>query len=71
MNVLRRFLCLRIYADLQLHCLAVAVVLMLILPFLTGFDVTRHITVVVDGQRKNCALTLVTPARFYWKQVLY
>ena len=38
---------------LQLHCLAVAVVLMLILPFLTGFDVTRHITVVVDGQKKE------------------
>lgn len=35
---------------LQLHCMALVVVLMTIVPFLTGFDVVRHVTVAADGR---------------------
>lgn len=38
---------------LHLQCLIAALVLMLMVPFLTGFDMTRHITIIVDGQKKE------------------
>ena len=38
---------------LHLQCLIMAVFLMMMVPFLTGFDITRRIVVEVDGQTKE------------------
>lgn len=37
---------------IQLHCILMALILILMVPFLTGFDIIRHITVQYDGQQK-------------------
>lgn len=38
--------------QLSRHCLAVLIVLLTAVPFLTGFDIIRHVTVRYDGQEK-------------------
>lgn len=40
-------------SKLHLHCLMAAIILILMVPFLTGFDITRRITIEADGQTKE------------------
>ncbi|WP_299448971.1 3D domain-containing protein [uncultured Phascolarctobacterium sp.] len=40
-------------SKLHLHCLMAAIILIIMVPFLTGFDITRRITVEADGQTKE------------------
>ena len=52
---------------LHLNCLLSAVILMLMVPFLTGFDISQQVTILYDGQTKEAVsythLTLPTTAR--------
>lgn len=47
----------------HLQCLIVACAFMLMVPFLTGFDIIRHITVIVDGQKKELRTNTDTPIK--------
>ena len=38
---------------LHLNCLLSAVILMLMVPFLTGFDISQQVTIICDGQTKE------------------
>ncbi len=48
---------------LQLQCMAVVVVLMTIVPFLTGFDIVRHVTVAADGKEIKIQTNTEDPAQ--------
>ncbi len=47
--------------ELHKHCLAVLVILLMALPFLTGFDIIRHVTVRYDGQEKVIRTNTANP----------
>ena len=51
----------RIKSKLHLHCLMVAVLIITLVPFLTGFDITRHVFVEVDGIKKELRTNAATP----------
>lgn len=38
---------------LHKHCIGLVVMLLIVVPFLTGFDIVRHVTVKYDGQSKT------------------
>lgn len=48
-------------SKLHLNCLILTAVILILLPFLTGFDITRRITIEVDGQRKELRTNTATP----------
>ena len=48
---------------LHLHCLLSAIILMLMVPFLTGFDITQQVTIMYDGQTKELRTNAVKPAK--------
>lgn len=48
---------------LHLPCLLAAVILILLTPLLTGFDITRRVTVEFDGQTKELRTNSASPAR--------
>lgn len=48
---------------LHLHCLVSAVILMLMVPFLTGFDVLQQVTVLCDGQTKELRTNATKPQK--------
>lgn len=48
---------------LHLHCLLSAVILMLMVPFLTGFDILQQVTVRYDGQTKELRTNATKPQK--------
>lgn len=48
---------------LHLHCLLSAVILMLMVPFLTGFDILQQVTVLCDGQTKELRTNATKPQK--------
>ena len=48
-------------SKLHLNCLILTAVILILLPFLTGFDITRRITIEVDGQRKELRTNTAIP----------
>ncbi len=48
---------------LHLPCLMTAIILILMVPFLTGFDITRRVIVDVDGQTKELRTNAGSPAQ--------
>lgn len=48
---------------LHLHCLLSAVILMLMVPFLTGFDILQQVTVHYDGQTKELRTNATKPQK--------
>ena len=48
-------------SKLHLNWLILTAVILILLPFLTGFDITRRITIEVDGQRKELRTNTATP----------
>ena len=50
---------------LHLHCLVSAVILMLMVPFLTGFDVLQQVTVLCDGQTKELRTNATLPQKVF------
>lgn len=49
---------------LHLNCLLSAVILMLMVPFLTGFDISQQVTILYDGQTKEVRTSAVKPGKF-------
>lgn len=41
---------------LHLNCLLSAVILMLMVPFLTGFDISQQVTILYDVRPRKCVL---------------
>ena len=54
----------RIKSKLHLHCLMWAFLIITLVPFLTGFDITRHVFVEVDGTQKSYEPMRPSPKRF-------
>ncbi len=48
---------------LHLQCLISAVILMLMIPFLTGFDISQQVTINYDGKTKEVRTNTVKPAK--------
>lgn len=48
---------------LHLNCLLSAVILMLMVPFLTGFDISQQVTILYDGQTKEVRTNAVKPGK--------
>lgn len=48
---------------LHLHCLVSAIILMLMVPFLTGFDILQQVTVRYDGQTKELRTNATKPQK--------
>lgn len=48
---------------LHLHCLLSAIILMLMVPFLTGFDILQQVTVRYDGQTKELRTNATKPQK--------
>lgn len=48
---------------LHLNCLLSAVILMLMVPFLTGFDISQQVTILYDGQTKEVSTNAVKPGK--------
>ena len=48
---------------LHLNCLLSAVILMLMVPFLTGFDISQQVTIICDGQTKELRTNAVKPGK--------
>ena len=48
---------------LHLNCLLSAVILMLMVPFLTGFDISQQVTILYDGQTKEVRTSAVKPGK--------
>lgn len=48
---------------LHLHCLLSAIILMLMVPFLTGFDISQQVTVLYDGQTKELRTNATKPQK--------
>lgn len=48
---------------LHLQCLISAVILMLMIPFLTGFDISQQVTINYDGKTKEVHTNTVKPAK--------
>lgn len=48
---------------LHLHCLLSAIILMLMVPFLTGFDISQQVTVLCDGQTKELRTNATKPQK--------
>lgn len=54
----------RIKSKLHLHCLMWAFLIITLVPFLTGFDITRRVFVEVDGTQKELRTNAPNPKRF-------
>lgn len=48
---------------LHLHCLLSAIILMLMVPFLTGFDILQQVTVLCDGQTRELRTNATKPQK--------
>ena len=51
----------RIKSKLHLHCLMWAFLIITLVPFLTGFDITRRVFVEVDGTQKELRTNASNP----------